>query len=357
MSKLPLSLRLAAKKFSSTRENFYEYLADALDDKAEIDTEIEIQRQRYAATKNPLAKVFSHWHSNMSQGKFNVAIKGTVPQSDLMIISASERSSTLPEGLRFLAKSIRQMKVMTAAIRSACIFPLFFLLVLFGMMYLFSTMLAPILIQVIPDINSFPTGGKYFYLISMAFKENWPWIISIMISVPILFAFSLNRLTGKAREVLDRYPPYSIYRDYQASLFLVSFSSLIGSGVSFDEALKMIHSQSNKYMQWQITTMLRRYPLNPTKPAKAFEVGLFPQALRYMIEDYGRRNSFGDALKKIGVVAIETTALRVVKSAKLLNNILLLIVGSYLVFSILSVLSIAYEAKTQVQSKSGQFSY
>lgn len=350
MSKLPFSLRLAASKFSSTRENFYDYLADALDDKAEIDTEIDIQRKRYAAAKNPLAKVFSHWHSKMSQGKFNVAIKGTVPQSDLMIISASERSSTLPDGLRFLAKSIRQMKVMTSAIRSACFFPMFMMLVLFGMMYLFATLLAPILVQIYP-VELFPTSGKYFYYISVSFKENWPAVVMFLLAIPIFFVLSLERLTGSFRNFLDRYPPYSIYRDYQASLFLVSFSSLIASGVSFDEALKMIRAQSNKYMKWQITSMLRRYPLNPTKPAKALEVGLFPNELRYMIEDYGRRNNFSDALKKIGLVAIEKTTNRVVQSAKFMNQLLLAIVGGYLVFSILSVFSVAYEAQAQIKAQ------
>lgn len=350
MSKLPLSLRRAASKFASKRENFYEYLADALDDKADIDTEIDIQRKRYIVAKDSLAKLFAYWHANMSQGKFNVAIRGTVPQSDLMIISASERSSTLPEGLRFLAKSIRQMKAMGSAIKAACFFPLFMVLVLFGMMYLFATLLAPILVQIYP-VENFPTGGKIFYYLSMGFKENWPWIAALVATIPVAFAYSLARLTGPVRNFLDRYPPYSIYRDYQASLFLVSFSSLITSGVSFDEALKLILAQSNRYMAWQIRSMLRRYPLNPTKPAKALEVGLFPSELRYLIEDYGRRNSFGDALKKIGLVAIEKTAHRVIASSKFMNQVLIAIVGGYLVFSILSVFSVAYEAQAQIKAQ------
>lgn len=329
------------RAFTGRRSVFYTDFAEALEDKADPIAQLNAWHDRAAKRGDHVSAIYKTWISRLKAGKsFSEALIGTVPEMDVMILTGAERANKLPEGMRFCAQSIEAIGKMKKSLWKALAQPFFWLLLLIAMLLGFAFKFVPLLIQSSP-VSKWPPLGRIFYAISQFIADGWPFLLSFAISVAALFTYSLAKWRpGRLRAFLDNHLPYSIYRDYQGAVFLVSLASLLRTGNDLKAALKILYERATPWMSAYIGRMLDRLEWKADDPAGALNTGLFGQKISDRIEDYAKRSSFVDAMSKIGLNAVEKVTEIVLEGAGLLNVVALLGIGIMFPTMLLAVFSI-----------------
>lgn len=348
---MSIALAFAKMSFSGSRAEFYEDLAEALDDRESLTTRIDVLADRAANEKDILAPLFQLWSRRMDDRSFASALEGTVPQSDLMIIGASEGAAKLSDGLRFAALVIGAAKQMKAALYAAVIGFVFlsgFLSVLLG---LFSFYGIDLIEELVPP-SDWPWMGQRLRDLAEFVTGSGVQAMLVLLGMGALYVWSLPRWYGKARVVADRALPfYTIYRDFQGALFLVSLAALMRNRVSLNRALETLAESASPWLRWHIREILYRLDYESDQPGKAFATGIFNRKLTWRIIDFSQRSSFAVAIEKVGIRSIDAVTETVKKSAGKINKILMVFSAGLLAFIIAGAFLTLFEAQNSVQKQ------
>lgn len=350
-----LQLWLAKQNFHSMRHTFYEDLAEALEDDNPPGLAEEIEKHAIRAKKagDVIAPIYRLWFRRMDDRSFSQALVGTVPATDVMILDAAEKSKALPQGLRFLATVIQAMDSMRWSVRRSVAGFSALLLFLFGALFLYSLYGVGMIEQIVPP-RDWPWIGQVVRDIANFIAGTWIWLISVGSALLVAYAWSLPNWTGPGRALADRYLPfYSIYRDYQGAIFLVSMAALMQNQVSLTEALEILRPRASRWLRWHIRKIMLRLDYESKSPAKAFDTGIFNRRLTWRIEDFGARakNDFSVAINKVGMKSLNKLTEDVQRSAEVLRNVLLLFGGGLLGLIVAGTLLTLYEAQASIQKQ------
>lgn len=344
------SLRRGVNAFSSRRADFYEDLAEALEDRAVLVLELEKHLARARKKKSPLAGLFALWLRRMDTSTLSASMKGTVPAMDSLVLQASETSGNLVNGLRFLSFSVRAVAKIKAVIMGAITMPLIVGCMIVGMLYGFGAFMVPILEAIVP-VDKWPAMGKLMFTLSSAVMNYGVLIGATVAGLILWLRWALPNWSGPVRKKFDNVMPFSVYRDYNGAVMLVSLSGLMQSGASLVGSLKSMKASSPPWLAWHIGQVLLKLDKEAKSPAKAFDTGVLPEELLERVIDYGERSGFQSALKKIGAQALEKLDKSIQAKAKLVNSLLLFVSGTLMALIIGSVMLTAQEAKQQMNTK------
>ena len=344
-------LSRAQSKFASSRADFYEDLAESLEDRAVLVTELKKHMHRNQRRGRVLAYLFQLWLKRMDKLTFANALKGTVPAMDSLILLAAESSGTLPQGLNFLSSTVRSIGQIKSTLIGAVAIPLVIGSILLGMLYGFGKWMVPILVEIIP-VKHWPGIGQFMYSISMAVTDYGLLIFTLIGLSLFTFFWALPNWVGAPRKVLDNYLPFSLYRDYNSAVMLVSLSGLMQSGSSLVGSLKSMRASSPPWLAWHMSQVLSNLDRESATPAKAFNTGVLSEDLFDRVVDYGERSSFQVALSKIGNQSLTRVGKSVQLKAKVINYILLLVSGLLLALMIASVMLTAQQARVELATQS-----
>jgi hypothetical protein len=335
------------RAFRKNRADFYEDLAEALDDKAVLVTELKKHVVRTHRRRPSLAALYSLWLRRMDKTDFSLALKGTVPPMDSLVLLSAENSGNLPYGLRFLSTTVRAVGKIKGSIVTAVAMPIIVSSMSYGMLVGFYKFMAPILEQIMP-VKKWPGMGRFIYHLSGFVTDYSIPLFAGVGGLIALFIWSLSNWKGPARRKIDNYLPYSIYRDYNSAVMLVSLSGLMQSGSSLVGSLKSMRASSTPWMNWHIGQILVKLDREASQPARAFDTGVLPPYLFERVVDYGERSTFQEALNKLGKQTLERVEKSVATKSKALNYILLFISGVLMGLIIVSVMLTAQNARTQL---------
>jgi type II secretory pathway component PulF len=341
----------AKRAFAQNRAEFYEDLAEALEDKAELIK--YLQKKKVMAGRSYEALIYARWISRLDKSLAE-AMHDTVPPTDIMIIQAAEQSGQIPKGLRFLSSAVTASKEMRGAILGAIGMPCFLFLLLTWILCLLAVFLMPILTQIMkPD--EFPAVGKALYHLSMFISGYGLWMAPFIAGGVVLFIWSLNnwhvnrRPTGDARRVLDDFLPYSIFRDYNGPLALVSLAALMQGGRGVSESLSVLRDSASPWLRAYLARAISRLNTYPDNPAKALDTGMFSRKLTIRVIEKGERSGFQEAIASIGVDAVQQTTKEVKKSAAALNLLMIIFVGGCLGFIVIGTVLTAQHASAVIR--------
>lgn len=344
-----IKMRWAAMLFRRSRDEFYEDLAEALDDKVNLADFLEKRRRRAALRGSSEAIVLSSWLRKMDDMSFSRAIAATVPNMDATIIAAGEGSGELVEGLRFLSQTMRAISKMTNVLRKAVATPIVLIIMNGAIMWGFSTFMVPMLSQLIKP-EHWPPVGKALYASSMLVTNHGLTMAVAVVATLVTFGWSLGNWAGPRRVMVDRYLPYSIYRNYMGSVFLVTLASLLNARISLVDALAKMRATSNPWMRWHVATMLRKLDYDSDQPGRALNTGILPGRVADRIGDATGRMQFDQIMTRIGMRSMEKTQVFVEQSAALLNSLLLLFTAALLMFAIVGFMTTALEVQNAVRA-------
>lgn len=346
---LEFALAQLSVRASKTRAAFYEDLASALEDGIDIVSYLKKRADRAKQLRDPLGPIYRYWLRRMDSMTFSESMKGSgIPDSDIMVLSAAETGASLPDNLRFLAKSVREVAEMKKVIMGAVFAPSLVFLVIIGLIYGFSAYFVPVLTTIIPP-EKWPAAGRFLYGVSQFAMGYGVLLLGVLIAAVAGLVISFNRFIAPVRRDIDNWPPYSLFRAYQGAITLVSLASLMAAGTSMIEALTRVSKSSGRWVQWHMRTITKRLDQFSGNPGKAFDTGLLPLRALNRVVDRAERSDFGAALQSIGLTILVDVRKDVEASAKLLNIIMLVFAGLTMAMLMFGFLDTVYSIRSSMQ--------
>lgn len=327
-----------AKKMwgASRRRRFYDKLAELLASGARLTDALKSLQRRTVRHKSgfvPHYYALNEVLSAIRRGDMlSDAMKEWAPQHEINLIKAGEEAGDLPNTLEFTSKIIEGRGRLQAAFVGALAYPFVLLLGAIGLLFLIGYSLIPRMAQ-IGDPTSWEGSAYAMYQLSQFLQSYWALTVPVVAGAIAIFIFiTLKKpiLPKKVRVVLDRYPPWSFYRLFVGSGFLLNLSSLLNAGVSQQEALRLIRDDAPPYMRDRVDGILRQMRGGADNIGEAmYRCGYeFPD--REVIEDlmtYADLPNFTERLEEMGTEWMEKGISRVEGQAQYLNWLMLVIIG------------------------------
>lgn len=339
-----------------TRLSLYERIEAFMVAGVDVVTTLRTIRNRYQGRRRTRgkAKVLDSWIRAMERGgTFSDAIKAWVPSSEHMLISSGERGEGIISGLqeaRVLSEATARSK---AAIYGGTIFPGVLFAMIIGMLIMFQVQMVPIFEGLLP-VERWPGSAQTLNSLSSFMKNQLYLVLGGVLAISAIIGYSMPRWRGDIRtKVFDKLPPWSIYRSYQASSFLISLSSLMKAGVANYDALRLMHRNASPWMQQHLEKMMTSMRHGGENQGKALNTGLLDQEVAGDIEDYSQLGSFQDAIYQIGQRTLEEGVKSIQIKMDVLKNVLLFAVAASIVWIYLT----SYGLQTTIANQANSMRY
>lgn len=287
--------------FDASRQEFYEDFASALRDGASDADRLNKMAARARQRKSGWAPLYEHWLRKMRRMTFARALQHTVPDYEVMVLTAAEEDGRLSEAMDYLSRAIRLSSKIKSAYFMSLISPALALSTLLSFFLAYALVIAPQNLQTLP-LDKWPEISRQLYAFSSLLVNGG---VALCIGAGItvwLVMWSRSQWRGRVRAWADRVPllPWRAYREREANTFLVAFAILLQSNNHGPkEALERMRQFASPWLSWHLGLMLRHLGRTPDQPARALSTGLFSIQLMDRIEDYAERTDFTKALRTL----------------------------------------------------------
>lgn len=318
---------LKSKMGLSTRIQLYEKLKSFTEEEFPVFESLAKFKQRYDLKKDPRGKIIGIWLDEMRSGaSFSTAVQGWVPDAELNLIQAGEDGSGIEKGLAEAIKFGNSAAKIKSVIIGGAMYPIIMLMVIMGFIAMFNKQMAPTYLEFLP-VERWPQMGQYFYKFSEALIGYWYVVLSVSIVLGFIISSTIGKFIGPSRKILDKFPPWSVYKVYQGCSFLIGLASMMQSGTPLNDALEKIKKSSDVWLRKYINEMQR----NLRKGGKNFgihlNVGLLDEETANDVIDYSELGSFEKAVYSIGERNLETSVSNIEAKMGMARNLMLVLVG------------------------------
>ncbi len=332
------------------RYKFYIKLSQLLENGVPLDTALKQLQELAGRSKGSiLPSLYGRWRRSVANGvNFGQCMAPCVPSGEAILLETGAESGDLAGSLHNAAGAVEsQSKVKSAIIKSAT-YPVLLICMLIAALILSSYMVIPTFAEILPPeewqgvagivakVTGFIRGYGIFLLIIFAV---------IMVSV----AFSLSSWTGKSRMVVENVVPWSLYRMWQGSAFLLSVSALMNAGVKLDEvSLGKIGKNADPYLAQRIRAIRRWIISGENLGESLYHAGYnFPDA--EIIADlriYAKLRGFDKNIIRITKAWVGELVEKVDVMMKVVNTVILFLIA----ITIGMLISALYGVVQQIQS-------
>ncbi|MBB1508031.1 type II secretion system F family protein [Pseudoalteromonas sp. SG41-1] len=278
---------------------------------------------------------------------FSGATRDFVSYNEQMILD-SGGGGKLEQSLKTCCKLVEDISRLKSTIISSMIYPCVLVAVAVGMVIMFSYKIIPILTEV-SNVSNWSNSAQKFYAFSSFIQHN---LIGVGIGLVVLIAviiYALPNLTGNIRYKLDSLFPFSIYRKFQAGIFLISFSNLMESNYTSLQSLTKMKENTTKYIGYELNLMLDSVN-KAIKPAAAINTHLLGE-IGDEIEDRGGKGNFEEILRRFGEKSIDDIINQIKKSLSIINGLIIAFIVCFIAWGYMSFMS----ASTSATQMSGAF--
>lgn len=324
LKKAYLKFRFTGIMGLSKRTSMYEKIAAFLAEKNNLTDSLVKIRNRYAHRKDFRAAILSEWIRSIEHGnKFSVAIASWVPTSEMMLIEAGERGGTLALGLREASSMSKAAFQTKSAIVAGVAMPGFLLVLLTVLLMVFQWRIAPIFKELLAA-DKWPASAKMLDILSGFFYNNAIILVLVLAAVTFVISKTMGSWVRAPRHIFDKLPPWSLYRSYQASSFLIALSSLLRAGIPAFDALQLIEKNASPWMKIHLGKMMSTMSLGGGNMGRALDTGLLDDETAGDVQDYSELGSFTDTIYLLGARSVED-GVKLIKSRMAVVQVILLV--------------------------------
>lgn len=352
-----LKLQLFFEFNGKARERLYRKLAQLLKNGVSLDRALEqIAMIEAKRRKTATASLLRRWRNSIENGtNFGQTVAPFVPSSEALLLETGGNSGRLQDAFMNAAESVSQQRRVKGAIVSAGSYPALLICVLIAMLVMMSYNIIPAFAEVLPlekwqgmsaQVAAFANGIRAYGLI----------YFGILVFVVLAVMFSMPRWTGRTRLFVEKIAPWSIYRMWQGSSFLLSVASLMASGVKIDDnALRRISGRSSPYLRERIHAIARQLTAGHNLGDAMGRAGFnFPE--EELIDDlriYATLKGFEENLTAITREWVGEVEGKVVAAMKVLNTVALVLIAVTLGILISSIFSVVQQIQDSANVPAG----
>ena len=197
----------------------------------------------------PFAIVMREWQKNLERGmSFSDATRGWVPPDETLLVTSGNLSD-LVIALENVSRVVDGTQRIKRAMTSAIAYPLFLLILTFGIIMLVGVYLVPPLAEIAGDNIIWRGMAASLIWISEFSIKYWPVVLGIFIALVAIVWISLPNWSGRLRAKFDKLPPWNVYKIQMSVGWLMSLSAMVAAGITIPDAMRMLADSSNKYLR------------------------------------------------------------------------------------------------------------
>lgn len=289
------------RAFLARRREFYLDLATAL---IEGESELNYMRNREASLRKErsrLAEIYRLVAERLGRGA-NIAdaLVGTVPETEIAVLSAYQRQANLPKGLHKIAHSIAKASEINEILMGIAFTPAVSGIVVLSMLAMVHFQIAPVLRELVQDESQWLPFGR-FLIHTAAGLAHWWWLIfPSLAALAVWIKGQFSRWHGPTRARYDDAPGLSLYRDYNAAQLLGAMGALLESNMPVPKACHELAKRSSPWARWHLLRIAAHLERHPTDLSGAFSFGFVGHDIGSRLGDLIRRAAGTAAIQQIG---------------------------------------------------------
>lgn len=225
--------------------------------------------------------------------QLSAALRLWVPNDEAFTIAGAEMAGQIEKSFELLLDSKSRIEAVKQSMFSAFTTPLIYLCAIYGMLWAIGTFFLPHIRQVVPTKNIHGLGALLFDVGDFA-TSLWmiiPLIITFLICGWI--AWALPNWTASYRKDIEKFFPFSFYRDLHGYVWVLTFASMLQAGISDTHILRDQSSLASPWLRQRLTALQRRM-MNGEDIAYALEKIGFNFPNPDMIDDIASMSGFED---------------------------------------------------------------
>ncbi len=326
---------------ASVRVEFYETLSLLLENRVLLNDALkEINKIASADGKHPTcpqALISNACMQGVAEGQpLSLALKKWTNGQEIALLAAGEKSGNLQQAFDDLLKLINAKQQIRAAILSVALYPAVLLSLICVLLNNVATQLVPKLVKM-TDPHTWQGAAALLYQMAQ-FVSNYGKLTLTLLFIFLLAIFStLPYLRSALRILLDRIPPWSIYRMLHGATFLLSLANLLRARIKLQEALLMLAEHANPWLKERIEAALYGARIGANFGEALHRTGYaFPdqKAIQYLMI-LANQDGFEGALSRFGERWLQQSIQRIQAIAKAA------LAGGLLVIGVLMLIVIA----------------
>jgi len=249
--------RIVRSQFSgNNRIEFYETLSLLLENNVLLSDALHelymVWSDKGRKPSEGLAVIAKRCLLEVSNGKtLGKALERWVPSQEVSLINAGERSGGLVQAFADAIRIIQAGMRIKSAILSATVYPLLLMSVTGLLLWIIATKMVPKM-AMMSNPDNWPGAAFALHVIS-DIVTNFGLAIVIAIIALLAFVFySLPRMTGPVRVILDKLPIYSTYRILHGSTFLLNIAVMLRANVLLKDSLEVISEKASPWLKERV---------------------------------------------------------------------------------------------------------
>lgn len=334
------------------RVRLYKKLASGMENGIKDIDIIENLQKRYEKKnlKDPIAVALREINKQArTHGNMALAFKPWISNEEMAIIESGYASGNVPDAMRLAVKIIVSSAYMKSTIKSALRYPAILMIATVLVVWFIGTSVVPKITssvgnmatwsgqaQSLFDLADFVQSNAFLYIIGLFF------VLAILISKTISSSWNSVGLAW-LRRIVDKLPPWSIYKEVQGASFMISLSSMLASGITMHTALNRIANNSSDWTKHRITQIILAQNRGNSDIGDAMHNTGYNFPDYETIEDvrfYQNLDNLDKVLYDIGESNIDRTLERIKKAAGLINGVALMIMIGMVFWIVVGVLGV-----------------
>lgn len=197
----------------------------------------------------PFAIVMREWQKNLERGmSFSDTTRGWLPDEETLLVT-SGNISNLVIALENTSRVIESAGRIRRAVRSAIAYPLFLLVLTFGIIVMVGLYLVPPLVEVAGSDVIWRGAARGLIAMSNFTIKYWYMFTVGFLALIFVIGLSLENWAGRLRATFDKIPPWNIYKIHISVGWLMSLSSMISAGITMPDAIRMLADNASRYLR------------------------------------------------------------------------------------------------------------
>lgn len=286
-------------------------------------------------------------HANevlLKGGSFTDTVKGWMTDNEQMLIE-SGGDGELRKSLIMAKELLSDIGKVKASLRSSLTYPIVLFIVLNVMIAAFAYSMLPILVS-LSDPETWEGSSRMLYDFLIFFKANIVYLYLFLTILVVVILKTLNVWTGKIRSKFDSFMPWSVYKELNSGIFLISLSTLMKSGMTLITALESLRKQAPPYVRKEIELMIKRAQAAESN-ASSINTGFLGE-IGEEIEDLAEFGSFEETVQEIGEKAVESISTSITSKGAKVKSIMLLFVFGFVGWGYGTFIAISQSITDQV---------
>lgn len=298
-------------------------------------TQIKKKFEQIKQKDNPINAIISDILNLMKAGMpFHFAIRRWLPNQEYVLIKASHQD--IPRALKIVTQHAEHNLSIKSALVSSLTYPIMMFCLSIGAIAMLSFYIIPNMAKLV-SVDKWPPMSYNLYLLGNAVTENATLIAVVFICIITFITWSLGNLPAYGvRTLLDKLPPWNIYKAYTATSFLIALSSSIKLGSSFNSAILQMQPISSPYLKRYLKKVKNRL-MSGSNFGDAIDIGLFDSITLVSLSVFAVTNRLEQGIQYIADNNLVEQRQMIVRRGKVLGYCMMVFVTGIIGWIVLAM--------------------